>query len=112
MNRKSILFLIAILLISLAGCKIPQSNNGGDDFNIPESGSKVDVLDIPESEAEVDVLPAIIRCTHRNEDGMCTEAVCVQDFESDCLEFAIACLEYGHSWEGDKQSGTCTNWAE
>lgn len=49
------------------------------------------------------------KCTVPNSDGVrCDVKTCKADAASDCAVFQDRCTQSGHSYSGDKNSGTCT----
>lgn len=70
-----------------------------------ERGSTVNVLD---QSTEGQVIYATTKCETPNADGVrCDKKHCNKDAESDCFDFAKACLDSGHSYTGTKDGGTC-----
>ena len=48
------------------------------------------------------------QCTVGNPDGVrCDRKTCKKDQRSDCTDFADRCVKYGHTYEGDNDSGEC-----
>lgn len=48
------------------------------------------------------------KCTVGNADGVrCDRKTCKKDQRSDCTDFADRCQKYGHTYEGDNDSGEC-----
>ena len=59
------------------------------------------------------VVYATTECTVKNPNGTegvdyCNVKTCKKDAESDCKDFAGACLDTGHHYSGTADSGTCT----
>jgi hypothetical protein len=48
------------------------------------------------------------QCTVPNADGVrCDVKTCKADAASDCSRFKEGCTNYGHSYEGNNDGGTC-----
>jgi hypothetical protein len=94
MRRSSFLLVV---LIAAAGCSRSPGPAGGDVLSSEEST----------------VVFATTECTVKNPNGTvgvdaCNVKTCKQDAESDCKEFAAACLNTGHHYTGTADAGTCT----
>ena len=80
---------IVAIVLATAGCK---------------KGAKEDVLGAPTTK----VVYATTQCTVPNDDGVrCDRKTCKKDASSDCASFKDRCTQYGHSYEGNDDSGTC-----
>lgn len=88
MNR---VFLISIAFFVGTGCS---------------KGKTEDVLNVDNGRAPV---AKTTNCTVPNADGVrCDVKTCKADARSDCAIFQDRCNQSGHSYSGDKSSGTCT----
>jgi hypothetical protein len=68
---------------------------------------------MPSNPMDVDNGPTPVykttQCTVPNADGVrCNVKTCKADQASDCAVFADRCVQSGHSYSGNKDSGTCT----
>lgn len=69
-------------------------------------GKTEDVLNVDNGRAPV---AKTTNCTVPNADGVrCDVKTCKADAASDCAVFQDRCTQSGHSYSGDKASGTCT----
>ena len=53
-------------------------------------------------------------CLETASDGSCNKKQCkssVGGFEYDCANYAYYCVKAGHTWNGNKDLGTCTRKA-
>jgi hypothetical protein len=83
--------------IAAVGCSGSSDPKGGDVLSGEQSN----------------VVFATTQCTVKNPNGtegvdFCNKKTCKKDAESDCKDFAAACLNTGHHYEGTSDSGTCT----
>ena len=83
--------LASILLLVLSGC----SGMGG-----------VNVMDVDNGPTPIF---KTTQCTVPNSDGVrCNVKTCKADPASNCAIFADRCVQSGHDYSGNKDSGTCT----
>jgi hypothetical protein len=88
--------LLAVI-IAAAGCSRSSEPRGGDVLSNQQST----------------VVFATTECTVKNPNGtegvdFCNVKTCKKDAASDCKDFAAACLDTGHHYEGTSDAGTCT----
>jgi hypothetical protein len=77
-----------------------------------EAAPETENLDVLTEESGDQVIFATTNCTVPNSDGVrCDEKTCKADQEGDCKEFANACINSDHKYEGTGQEGTCTRVA-
>jgi hypothetical protein len=70
-----------------------------------EWGATPDVLD---QKTDGKVIYATTECVTPNSDGVrCDKKTCKKDADSDCKDFARACLNTGHQYTGTENEGTC-----
>jgi len=87
MNRA----LLTCLVFLLTGCS---------------KGKTEDVMNVDNGRVPV---AKTTNCTVPNADGVrCDVKTCKADAQSDCAVFQDRCTQSGHSYSGDKSSGTCT----
>lgn len=85
---------VLALVILLGSCRDEAEAEGSDVLGVDE-GTRV--------------VAATTVCTSPNADGQrCDRKTCVEDDESSCKEFAEACLDSGHHYEGTSGAGICT----
>jgi hypothetical protein len=94
--RISKLILVGVGLLAAAGCE-PARHPGADPF---------------QEEAGTVIVFYTVNCEGRSADGTCQKQRCQATRDSNCLEYAGYCLEYGHTWTGTKDEGHCTRRAE
>ena len=88
MNR---VLLACIVVFVASGCSKEQT---GDVLNVDNGRPPV---------------AKTTNCTVPNSDGVrCDVKTCKADARSDCAVFQDRCTQSGHSYSGDKASGTCT----
>ena len=88
MNR---VLLACVVVFVASGCSKEQS---------------ADVLNVDNGRPPV---AKTTNCTVPNADGVrCDVKTCKADARSDCAIFQDRCTQSGHSYSGDKTSGTCT----
>ena len=50
-----------------------------------------------------------VECVGESTDHICaTKSKCTKDADSDCKMYANACIDGGHTYEGNRNGGTCT----
>jgi len=71
-------------------------------------GKGADVL----VDTKVTTVAKTTQCTVPNDDGVrCDRKTCKKDQKSDCRDFGDRCVQYGHTYEGDNDSGECIRQA-
>jgi hypothetical protein len=90
-------WLVLAMIVAAAGCSRSPESKGGDVLSNQESP----------------VVYATTECTVKNPNGTegtdyCNVKTCKKDAESDCTDFAAACLDTGNHYGGTSDAGTCT----
>jgi hypothetical protein len=70
---------------------------------------KLGTSDVLGPRAEGQIIYATTECVAPHPDGQqCNKKTCKNDAESNCADFAAACLNSDHHYEGTKDAGTCS----